>query len=70
MYKRTVFMAKAYEALDSAFKYFSLVEDVEKQCEMMAKKSTLMRAMGDYARSEDYAATYLALKKEIMATNG
>jgi anaphase-promoting complex subunit 5 len=70
MHKRTEFMTKAHEALDSAFKYFCLVEDVEKQCEMMAKKATLMRAMGDYARSEDYAARYLALKKESMARYG
>jgi len=70
MHKRTEFLTKAHEALDSAFKYFSLVEDVEKQCEMMAKKATLMRAMGDNARSEDYAARYLALKKENMARNG
>jgi anaphase-promoting complex subunit 5 len=63
-HKRTEFMMKAQEALDSGFRYFSLVEDVEKQCEMMAKKATLMRAMGDYARSEDYAAKYLALREK------
>jgi anaphase-promoting complex subunit 5 len=67
--KRTEFLTKAHEALGSAFNYFSAVEDIEKQCEMLAKKATLMRAMGDYVRSEDYAARYVALKREMMARN-
>ncbi|KAK0655482.1 putative APC5 protein [Cercophora newfieldiana] len=67
--KRTECMTKAHEALDSALAYFATVEDVEKQCEMLAKQATLMRAMGDHVRSEEYAAKYLALKKESMARN-
>ncbi|KAK0725594.1 anaphase-promoting complex subunit 5-domain-containing protein [Lasiosphaeris hirsuta] len=68
--KRTEFLTRAHEALDAAFKHYSAVEDVEKQCEMLAKKATLMRVMGDHVLAEDYAAKYLALKREAIGRNG
>ena len=43
-------------------RHFALVEDVEKQCEVLAKKATLKRAMGDGAMAESCAARYLALR--------
>ncbi len=67
--KRNEFMTKAREALAFAFKYYSVVEDVEKQCEMLAKTATLMKAMGDDVLAEDYAAQYLGLKREMAIRN-
>ncbi|KAK3365022.1 anaphase-promoting complex subunit 5-domain-containing protein [Lasiosphaeria ovina] len=64
------FLTKAHEALDIAFGYFSLVEDVEMQCRVLAKNATLMRSMGDHVLSEEYAAKYVALKREAEARNG
>ncbi|KAK3331090.1 putative APC5 protein [Apodospora peruviana] len=66
--RRMEFLTKADEALDFAFKYFSIVEDVEKQCEMLAKKATLMRTMGDYVLAGNYAAKYMALRKGQTST--
>ncbi|KAK1758393.1 anaphase-promoting complex subunit 5-domain-containing protein [Echria macrotheca] len=68
--KRTEFLTRANEALDFAFQYFSAVEDAGKMGEALAKKATIMRAMGDYGRSEDYAAKYLALRREVVIRNG
>jgi anaphase-promoting complex subunit 5 len=70
MRRRDELMVKAHGALDSAFKYFSQVEDVEKQCEVMAKKATLMKAVGDNPMAEEYAAKFLALKREGMTRIG
>ena len=56
------FFTKADNALEDALRYFSMVEDVEKQCEVLAKKATLKRAMGDGAMAESCAARYLALR--------
>jgi len=67
--KRTEFLTKANEALEFAFRNFSLVEDVEKQCEVLAKQATIMRTMGDIVRSEDYATRYLALRKDAIMRN-
>ncbi|KAK5651136.1 hypothetical protein OQA88_13253 [Cercophora sp. LCS_1] len=67
--KRAEFLAKAHRALESAFEYFSAVEDVEKQCEVLAKESTLMRITGDVARARGYAARYLALKGGVRLGN-
>lgn len=61
--KRAIeFFTKADNALEDALRYFSMVEDVRKQCEVLAKKATLKRAMGDHGMAENCAARYLALK--------
>ena len=60
--KVTEFFTKADHALEDALRYFSMVEDVEKQCEMLAKKASIKRAMGDDAMAENCAARYLALR--------
>ncbi|KAK4183210.1 putative anaphase-promoting complex subunit 5 [Podospora australis] len=59
------YMLAAHAALGSAFDHFSAVEDVQKQCEMLAKQASLMRAFGDGELAKDYAAKYIALKREI-----
>ncbi|KAK4211823.1 anaphase-promoting complex subunit 5-domain-containing protein [Rhypophila decipiens] len=69
--RATEFFTKADNALEDALRYFSMVEDVKKQCEVLAKKATLKRAMGDYVMAENCAARYLALKNgQTSATVG
>lgn len=60
-------MAGAVEFIDCAFGEFSNVEDVQGQCEMMAKKATMMHLSGDLVLANDYAAKYLDLKKQAAA---
>ncbi|KAG5292406.1 anaphase-promoting complex protein [Histoplasma ohiense] len=60
-------MARAVEFIDCAFGEFSNVEDVQGQCEMMAKKATVMHLSGDLVLANDYAAKYLDLKKQAAA---
>ncbi|KAK0723746.1 anaphase-promoting complex subunit 5-domain-containing protein [Apiosordaria backusii] len=61
---------RAHAALESAYKYFERVEDVEKQGEVLAKMATVMRVLGDEGVSEGYAARYLSLKRESERVNG
>lgn len=67
--KREKFLAKAHEALESAFHHFAAVEDVEKQCEMLAKEAMIMKLIGDKVRAEEYAARYLKMKKGATTRN-
>jgi anaphase-promoting complex subunit 5 len=62
--ERTKNLTKALEFIDRAFAEFSSIEDIKGQCEMMAKKATIMHLVGDVVLANDYAAAYLALKKE------
>ncbi|KAI1449136.1 anaphase-promoting complex subunit 5-domain-containing protein [Annulohypoxylon stygium] len=62
--KRREFMTKALEAIEKAFNHYSSVEDINKQCEMMAKKATIMKVSGDNVLANDYAAAYLSLRKD------
>ncbi|KAI1091366.1 anaphase-promoting complex subunit 5-domain-containing protein [Rostrohypoxylon terebratum] len=62
--KRREFMTKALEAIEKAFNHYSSVEDINKQCEMMAKKATIMKVSGDNVLANDYAAAYLSIRKD------
>ena len=69
--KRMEFFTQAIEFIDRSFAEWSHLEDVEGQCEMMAKKATIMQLVGEKALANDYAAKYLDLKregKELTAT--
>ncbi|KAK3695528.1 anaphase-promoting complex subunit 5-domain-containing protein [Podospora appendiculata] len=66
-HRRNEYLIKANDALGYAEKYFAVVEDVQKQCEVLAKKATLMKVMGDDGLAEDYAAKYLLLKREASS---
>jgi anaphase-promoting complex subunit 5 len=57
-------LARAQEALDAALGCFSAAEDIEKRCEVMAKKATLYKAQGDHLRAEECADKYLAMRQE------
>jgi anaphase-promoting complex subunit 5 len=63
-------MGRVHKALDEAFRFFEAVEDVDKRCEMMAKKAALFRADGDGARVESCADRCLGIWAEEMARKG
>lgn len=63
---RAATMVKVHKALDAAFKCFSAAEDVDKRCEVMAKKATLFRAEGDHVRADGCADTYLGMWEEEL----
>ncbi|KAI2637942.1 anaphase-promoting complex subunit 5-domain-containing protein [Hypomontagnella submonticulosa] len=62
--KRREFMTKALEGIEKAFDHYSNVEDINKQCEMMAKRATIMKVSGDNVLANDYAAAYLAIRRD------
>ncbi|KAK0663969.1 putative anaphase-promoting complex subunit 5 [Cercophora samala] len=68
--KQREMMLRAHAALESAYKYFERVEEVEKQGEVLAKMATVMRGLGDEGVSEGYAARYVSLRKEVERVNG
>ncbi|MCJ1367712.1 Anaphase-promoting complex subunit 5 [Acarospora aff. strigata] len=67
--KRKEHLIKALEFIDRAFGEFSRIEDVQGQCEMMAKKATIMHLVGDLVLANDYAAKYLDIKREAADDN-
>lgn len=62
--KRKENLTKCLEFVDRAFSEYSSIEDVQGQCEMMAKKATIMKVVGEYILANDYAGAYMNLKKE------
>ena len=62
--KRTENLNQSLEYIDRAFSEYSALEDIKGQCEMMAKKATIMRVLGDHVQANDYASAYLAMNKE------
>ncbi|KAI0476220.1 anaphase-promoting complex subunit 5-domain-containing protein [Xylariaceae sp. FL0804] len=62
--RRRELLTRAAEAVDRAFGHYASVEDVNKQCEMMAKKATIMKVAGDHVLANDYAAAYLAIRED------
>ena len=61
-------MSKAMEHIDSAFEQFKHLEDLKGQCDMLAKRATIMHLRGDLVLANDCASQYLGLKKEYEAT--
>ena len=56
-------LTKSLEHLGRAFDEYSQIEDVKGQCEMMAKKATIMHLNGDPVLANDCASKYLAIKE-------
>ena len=56
-------LTKAAECIGWSFDEFSRIEDVKGQCEMMAKKATIMHLNGDLTLANDCAARYLDIRK-------
>jgi anaphase-promoting complex subunit 5 len=61
--KRTEYMTKALAAVQKSFDHYSSIEDINMQCQMMAKKAMIMKLMGDLTLAADYAAAYVSLRK-------
>ena len=61
--KRIEYMTAALAAVNKAFDHYSSIEDINLQCEMMAKKAMIMKLSGDMVLAADYAAAYVALRK-------
>ena len=68
--KRKEQMTKALECIDRSFDEFSRVEDVKGQCEMMAKKATIMHLNGDLVLANDCAAKYLDIERAAREERG
>ena len=56
-------LSRGLESLNKAFDSFSSLEDVKGQCEMLAKKATIMHIYSEPVLANDCAAQYLAIKK-------
>ncbi|KAI9163514.1 anaphase-promoting complex protein [Paramyrothecium foliicola] len=61
--RRMEYLTSALAAVEKAFSSFSAVEDMERQCELMAKKATIMKLSGESTLAADYAAAYVALRR-------
>lgn len=61
---RKEFMNRALGYIDAAYDQFEDIEDIKGQCEMMAKRATMMHLSGDLVLANDYASKYLDLKKQ------
>ena len=55
-------LSRALENLERAFDHFIQLEDVRGQCEMLAKKATIMHLNGELELADDCAAKYLSIK--------
>lgn len=62
-------LTKALEHIDRSFDEFSRIEDVRGQCQMMAKRATIMHLNGDPVLANDCAAKYLDIKKAAKERN-
>lgn len=60
---------KAMEYIDAALLQFKHVEDLRGQCDMLAKKATILNLRGDLVLANDCASQYLGLKKEYEAAS-
>ena len=56
-------LTAALECIDRSFDEYSRIEDIRGQCEMMAKKATIMHLIGDPVLANDYSAKYLDMKR-------
>ena len=63
-------LTKALGHIERSFDEFSRIEDVKGQCEMMAKKATIMHLNGDPVLANDCAAKYLDIKKAAKDDQG
>ncbi|KAJ5040424.1 uncharacterized protein L3040_006080 [Drepanopeziza brunnea f. sp. 'multigermtubi'] len=63
--KRKENLTRSLEFIDRSFDEYSALEDIKGQCEMMAKKATIMKVVGENVLANDYASAYLDLKKRV-----
>lgn len=65
--KQMEHFTRALEFIERAFTEFSSLEDIEGQCEMMAKKGVVLRLLGEEALAADCAMKYLDLRRKSKA---
>ncbi|XWW94229.1 hypothetical protein V2A60_002172 [Cordyceps javanica] len=65
--KRSEYMTRALEAVQRSFDQWSSVGDIMQQCETMAKRAMIMKLTGEMTLAADYAAAYVALRKNADA---
>lgn len=65
--RRKEYVTRALTYIDCSYEEYEEIEDLSGQCEMMAKKATVMHLSGDPVLANDYAAKYLDLKKHAAA---
>ncbi|KAI5464374.1 anaphase-promoting complex subunit 5-domain-containing protein [Mariannaea sp. PMI_226] len=65
--ERGKYMTEALDAVQKAFTYYSRLEDIKQQCQLMAKKAMIMKLSGDKKLAADCAATYLQLQEKADA---
>jgi anaphase-promoting complex subunit 5 len=65
--KRKEFMTKALGAVQRAFDHYSNLEDIQQQCQLMAKKAMIMKLSGDVDLAADCAAKYVELRAKAEA---
>ncbi|GLB10177.1 anaphase promoting complex subunit 5 [Aspergillus tubingensis] len=63
-------VTRALGYLDCAYEQYEEIEDIRGQCEMVAKKATVMHLTGDPVLANDYAAKYLDLKRQARIDFG
>ncbi|PBP17126.1 anaphase-promoting complex protein [Diplocarpon rosae] len=61
--KRKENLTRCLEFIDRSFDEYSALEDIRGQCEMMAKKATIMKVVGENVLANDYASAYLDLRR-------
>ncbi|KAI5301793.1 anaphase promoting complex subunit 5 [Ascosphaera pollenicola] len=64
---RDTFLEDTIDSIDESLILYEVLGDVHRQCEMMAKKAMALRALGDFARTEETATKYLDLRKKAQA---
>ncbi|EGX90107.1 anaphase-promoting complex subunit Apc5, putative [Cordyceps militaris CM01] len=65
--KRGEYMTRALAAVQRSFDHWSSVEDILQQCETIAKRAMIMKLTGEMTLAADYAAAYVALRKNAEA---
>ncbi|TQW01172.1 anaphase-promoting complex protein [Cordyceps javanica] len=65
--KRGEYMTRALAAVQRSFDQWSSVGDIMQQCETMAKRAMIMKLTGEMTLAADYAAAYVALRKNAEA---
>ncbi|KAF4427993.1 anaphase-promoting complex subunit 5 [Fusarium austroafricanum] len=61
--KRAEYMTKALVAVQKSFDHYLSIEDINMQCQLMAKKAMIMKLTGDLVSAADCAAAYVSLRK-------
>lgn len=62
--KKKEYVRRALAYIDCSYDEYEAIEDLMGQCEMMAKKATVMHLSRDLVLANDYASKFLDLRKQ------